>query len=169
MSDDEDSDTLVLDDDDSTPRSKRRKRVENKRRSRSRSITPPPEIPLHQLQNTAKQIRYDSFPAIIVHSRDKEPSQNLGLERRATSPLSDEEEDTSEPEVLVSDPELLNIVKNIRAQSQAPQLPSESQSEDFVTLNVEWKAHPLNEFGKDQKFAYRLTRVGHSFGMFLPF
>lgn len=62
LSDDSDSDdgSAALQGIENTPRnSKRRKQDDKKRqRSRSRSITPPPEVPMHQIQNARSLVRY---------------------------------------------------------------------------------------------------------------
>ncbi|KDR82499.1 hypothetical protein GALMADRAFT_237823 [Galerina marginata CBS 339.88] len=135
LSDDSDIEFTGL----STPNSKlngKRKR----QRSRSRSITPPPALPLHQIQNAKNVVR-----------------QTLKAAVRAPSPTFDPDEST---DTIIFQPELNAIAKGIKAQSHArSSLPPEATAEDHVILNVTWHPHPLKTGAQKQKWQYKIDRT----------
>ncbi|KAH9948864.1 hypothetical protein B0H21DRAFT_820607 [Amylocystis lapponica] len=152
LSSDDDDDLAILQrvenktpngrrDNGSTP--KRAKRA----RSRSRSITPPPALPLHALQNAKDTIR-----------------QFMGPSARAPSPMMVGDDST---DTIILDPELASIARRIQSQASFPKSQSsfgdaagsqEGGGPENVTIKVRWKPHPLNTAGKSEVWDFKIKR-----------
>jgi hypothetical protein len=121
-----------------------------RRKSRSRSITPPPALPDHILQNARNVVR-----------------DALARPHRPTSPAfryNDSDDDLdgeASTDTVMLDPELQRIQREVRASSESRVFPESPQTnkDDTVLLKVRWKPHPLNEHGKEKLSTYRSERV----------
>ncbi|KAJ8080331.1 hypothetical protein AAF712_015098 [Marasmius tenuissimus] len=128
-----------------TDSQRKRKREEQKQkaksRSRSRSITPPPAIP---------QSRIDTLRNVVREA----------IGGRGHSPKQWEDEEHSV--VLPKDPERLRVEQNAHrgsSQSRFSSPPAPAKEGATVTLTVKWKPHPLNQFGRENTWAYRVNRT----------
>ncbi|KAK0464330.1 uncharacterized protein EV420DRAFT_1037191 [Desarmillaria tabescens] len=111
-----------------TPGKLKRKR-ESRQRSWSRSITPPPAIPIQQLQNARNVIRQALAP----------------IPRPASPTLSDDDLDTSADNDITLDPELASIARRSKASFSASQIiPEDSGASDIIEISVRWQPHPEN-------------------------
>ncbi|EMD40094.1 hypothetical protein CERSUDRAFT_112303 [Gelatoporia subvermispora B] len=110
-------------------------------RSRSRSITPPPALPAHVIQNARNTVQ-----------------QILGITRRAPSPtyMGDESTDTIE-----LDPELAAIAAQVQSQAQRGD-PDAARLDhggpERVKVKVRWKCHPLNPNGRSNVWEFDMRR-----------
>ncbi|KAJ7600876.1 hypothetical protein C8J56DRAFT_1038500 [Mycena floridula] len=148
-SDEEEKDAFQ--DIENTPRkTKRRKEDSKNRRSRSRSITPPPVLPADQLQRTAKVVR-----ETLAANTHRSVSPDISFPG---------DEDASTDNVELDDPELARIIREAatsRKQSQmlsSQPTASTSGSDEQVILRVQWKPHPLNEYGEKSLQEYTMLR-----------
>jgi hypothetical protein len=139
-SDDSDSDVAELSDPSATPKNSRResKRKKQRQRSRSRSLTPPPLIPLAQVENVRRFVQ-----------------EALGPNNVPDIDLDDS--------TITLDPELERIVQQARQQtqheSQAVNTSAVDDPEDVVDVTVFWKPHPQAENGQEFKWEYKMNRV----------
>ncbi|KAJ7625341.1 hypothetical protein DFH06DRAFT_1229212 [Mycena polygramma] len=134
LSDDSDSDILVVGDG-STPQNKRKKR-----RSRSRSITPPPPVSKH-LKDMAKNIVRTTLAAQTAP--------------RTPSPPPDADEST---DTIILDSELQAIMAAARARGSHSEAP-DSESAETLEITIKWKPHPLNEAGRPTEVVFKLNRT----------
>ncbi|KAL0960973.1 hypothetical protein HGRIS_005970 [Hohenbuehelia grisea] len=120
-------------------------------RSRSRSITPPPALPIYQVQYARSLVR-----------------QTLKTAPRPDSPTNFDPDESTDTIILA--PELQNIVKIVKAQSNArlssPVAPSsealdkDSKADtDTIMLTVRWLPHPLNTADKPQVWTFKVNRT----------
>ncbi|KAK1216878.1 hypothetical protein PQX77_020454 [Marasmius sp. AFHP31] len=128
-----------------TDAQRKRKREEQKQkvksRSRSRSITPPPAIP---------QSRIDTLRNVVLET----------IGGRGHSPKQWEDEEHSV--VLPKEPQRLRVEQNAHrasSQSRFSSPPAPVKEGATVTLTVKWKPHPLNQFGRENAWAYRVNRT----------
>ncbi|KAF9077507.1 hypothetical protein BDP27DRAFT_1311157 [Rhodocollybia butyracea] len=117
----------------------KRKRTETKR-ARSKSITPPPAIPQYQLENARQIIR-----------------NQLGGQRKSSP---EAEDDYEEEDTFVLDPQLAKIAQNVKSQSEL------IGHTDAVDITVKWEPHPMNEYGKQQVWAFKMDRTDNFFELF---
>ncbi|KAG5646495.1 hypothetical protein DXG03_003260 [Asterophora parasitica] len=139
------SEPLDLDDDDddiefigssTTPRKgAARKRA----RTRSRSITPPPELPRHQLQHARALVQ-----------------QTLNVAPRAASPTH---QDDDSDDAVFSNPELARLAAT-RAPTHFASSPPPPEGTDTIQLRVKWQAHPLNTAmeAKEDPWVFKMNR-----------
>ncbi|KAF9468649.1 hypothetical protein BDZ94DRAFT_1245911 [Collybia nuda] len=117
----------------------RRKR----QRSRSKSITPPPALPYHHIQNARNVVR-----------------QTLDHAPRAASPDHIDFDDSGE--TVFTNPELAYIAETIASKpvnhSQPPTRASSVVEHDTITISVKWQPHPLNEAGKEDVWVFKMNR-----------
>ncbi|KAK0487617.1 hypothetical protein IW261DRAFT_630133 [Armillaria novae-zelandiae] len=135
-----------LDDDlaqqDNSPGKLKRKRT-NRQRSRSRSITPPPAIPIQQLQNARNVIRQALAPA----PRPASPTQ-----------YDDDDLDASTDNIIL-DPELASIARRSKASFSASQITSEgSGTSAVVEISVRWQPHPENQGALSKVAVFQMNR-----------
>ncbi|RDB19065.1 hypothetical protein Hypma_014343 [Hypsizygus marmoreus] len=126
-----------------TPRGKQlanRKR----QRTRSRSITPPPALPIQQVQHARALVQ-----------------QALNTAPRPASPTQRDDDYDSDTPIFLN-PELARIAEAeaARASSQAPAAssPPPTDNNDTVQLSVKWQPHPLNEAGKEEVWVFKMNR-----------
>ncbi|KAJ7767530.1 hypothetical protein DFH07DRAFT_808813 [Mycena maculata] len=137
-----DSDSDVLEITEASGGTPINKRKGKKRRSRSRSITPPPALPQHQLQAARD----------LVRKALKDPP-------RAPSPTHFDEADES-TDTIIFDPELQKIARSVAAQEhRAYSEPAESDPNDTLEITIKWQPHPLNESGKTYQTVFKLNRT----------
>ncbi|THV03056.1 hypothetical protein K435DRAFT_310547 [Dendrothele bispora CBS 962.96] len=142
-SSDEDSDgSLDIKDVDKTPHANlKRKRGDSKKpRSRSRSITPPPQVPLHQLQNARNIVR-----------------KALGVSHTTSTPELDDDFRLDETQNRL-DPELAAYARKHASKQHAYPRGSSSGPEDKVTVRVRWQPHPKELTGKQTITEFRLDK-----------
>ncbi len=155
ISDDEDDD-FALQGIENTPNKSKLKR--KRQRSRSRSITPPPAIPLHQLQNARNVIRY-VFSGSVLLAVHRVTRQALAAPPRAASPSQWDDINDISTDTIILDPELDRLAKQSAASFRSSPLPREGTSNDTVEITVVWKPHPLNEQGKSDKSVFKMNKV----------
>ncbi|KAG7445799.1 uncharacterized protein BT62DRAFT_932963 [Guyanagaster necrorhizus] len=135
-----DGDDSALQSIETTPGKLKRKR-ENRQRSRSRSITPPPAIPIQQLQNARNVIRQALAP----------------VPRPASPGLFDDDLDASADPIL--DPELASIARRSKASFSASQITSEgSGASAILEISVRWQPHPENQGGSSNVQVFKMNR-----------
>jgi len=155
---DEDSDdSIKLVDINKTPNAHgnlKRKRGNEKKRSRSKSITPPPEVPKHQLQNVKGIVRWvlglEFFTCTNAHDR-----KTLGVTRATSSPDLDDDFKLDDTQNRL-DPELAEYA---RKHAQSHPRATSSGPEDKVTVRVRWQPHPQDPSGKKTITEFRLEKV----------
>ncbi|KAJ2933383.1 hypothetical protein H1R20_g3694, partial [Candolleomyces eurysporus] len=148
-SDDSDSDVAELSDPSVTPnnsrRQSKRKKQRQRSRSRSRSLTPPPMIPLQQVENVRKFVR-----------------EALGTTDIPTIDLDDS--------TITLDPELERIVEQARQKTPHESRTADNSAvvdpEDTVVITVHWKPHPQDPKGKEVDWKYRINRTDSFYGLF---
>ncbi|KAG2155909.1 uncharacterized protein EDB93DRAFT_1128794 [Suillus bovinus] len=126
--------TSKVSDDDTSPRKRKRDR------SRSKSITPPPQLPVHQLNNARALVRQ----ALAV------------APPRAPSPIEipDDLTDTSD-----LNPELAKIVEEVRKRAVATKnTPEQGGGPELVIIKVRWRPHPLNTAGVKDVWNFKMKR-----------
>ncbi|KAG1748725.1 hypothetical protein EDB19DRAFT_1905065 [Suillus lakei] len=119
---------------DMSPRKRKRDR------SRSRSITPPPQLPIHQLNNARALVRQ----ALAV------------APPRAPSPIQipDDPTDTSD-----LNPELAKIAEEVRRRAVASKnAPEQGGGPESVIVKVRWQPHPLNTAGAKDVWNFKMKR-----------
>ncbi|KAG1906540.1 uncharacterized protein F5891DRAFT_1002779 [Suillus fuscotomentosus] len=119
---------------DSPPRKRKRDR------SRSKSITPPPQLPIHQLNNARALVRQ----ALAV------------APRRAPSPIEipDDPTDTSD-----LNPELAKIAEEVRRRAVTTKnTPEQGGGPELVIIKVRWQPHPLNTAGAKDVWNFKMKR-----------
>ncbi|KAK0188129.1 hypothetical protein F5146DRAFT_1062126 [Armillaria mellea] len=127
---------------DHSPGKLKRKRT-NRQRSRSRSITPPPAIPIQQLQNARNVIRQALAPA----PRPASPTQ-----------YDDDDIDVSTDNIIL-DPELASIARRSKARFPASQNTSEgSGASAVVEISVRWQPHPENQTALSKVEVFQMNR-----------
>ncbi|KAK0504168.1 hypothetical protein EDD18DRAFT_1132299 [Armillaria luteobubalina] len=127
---------------DNSPGKLKRKRT-NRQRSRSRSITPPPAIPIQQLQNARNVIRQ----ALATTPRPASPTQ-----------YDDDNLDASTDNIIL-DPELASIARRSKASFSAPQITSEgSGTSAVVRISVRWQLHPDNQGSLSKVEVFQMNR-----------
>ncbi|OAX42140.1 hypothetical protein K503DRAFT_683951, partial [Rhizopogon vinicolor AM-OR11-026] len=118
---------------DASPRKRKRDR------SRSRSITPPPQLPLHQLNNARSLVR-----------------QALAFAPRTPSPVQSTDDST---DITDLNPELAKIAERVRGRgSAAKHGPEQGGGPEVVTIKVRWLPHPLNEAGTKHIWRFNMKR-----------
>ncbi|OCH90930.1 hypothetical protein OBBRIDRAFT_792846 [Obba rivulosa] len=114
----------------------------NKRaRSRSRSITPPPALPAHIIQNARNTVQ-----------------QILGITPRAPSPVYVGDESLDSIEL---DPELAAIaaqVQSLPRHAHSSVTPLDNGGPEHVAVRVRWKYHPLNPNGRSTIWDFKMRR-----------
>ncbi|KAJ3513491.1 hypothetical protein NLJ89_g2912 [Agrocybe chaxingu] len=125
----------------STPNGKRFGK--RKRRSRSRSITPPPALPQHQIQSAKDLVR-----------------RTLQAAARPPSPTVIDLDPDESTDTFILQPELNALAQEIaeqarRASSQAPEV----TSGDEVVITVKWQPHPLDTNGRKEEWKYQMERT----------
>ncbi|KAI0926871.1 hypothetical protein AcV5_007550 [Taiwanofungus camphoratus] len=117
-------------------------------RSRSRSITPPPALPIHAIQHARNAIR-----------------QFMGVAPRPASPtfIGDDSNDT-----IVLDPELESIARRVRTEASQrhmihstdgdSRLTPEGGGPETVAIKLLWQPHPLNPTGQSGAWAFKIKR-----------
>jgi len=116
------------------------KAVRNKRpRSRSKSLTPPPEVPMHQILNVRHVIR-----------------EQLGDLPRADSPSNDYVDESMDSIVL--DEDLASIAQEARARVKLGGDLEKRGGPENVTINVQWQPHPLNSEGSTEDWTFVTKR-----------
>ncbi|KAF8799030.1 hypothetical protein BYT27DRAFT_7202790 [Phlegmacium glaucopus] len=142
VSDGSDSD-LELIDISMTPNRTQNGKRKRQQRSRSRSITPPPALPLHQIQNAKNIVR-----------------QALAPVRRAASPTNVDFDESAD--AITLQPELKAIAREIAANSKHTHHMSDkavpAPGTDYVTMTVKWQSHPMDRHGKAEEWQYRIDR-----------
>ncbi|KAJ4482294.1 hypothetical protein J3R30DRAFT_2152541 [Lentinula aciculospora] len=128
----------------------KRKRTDGPKRGRSKSITPPPAIPQHQLDHARELVR-----------------KALGGSRQSSPEVDDSLE---EEDIFIYDPQLAKIAKNVKSQSNFTGHTSSSVEpgggNDSVNISVKWEPHPLNEHGKRQTWGFKLDRIDNFSDLF---
>ncbi|KAF8887183.1 hypothetical protein BD779DRAFT_1662606 [Infundibulicybe gibba] len=140
VSDDSDADSITIIEA-PTQSSKKAGKRKRPQRSRSRSITPPPALPFHQIQNARNVVR-----------------TTLGSICRPISPTQFEGDDSTD--TIILDEELAQIVRSVQSQSRSqPHIPSdEIKDNDTLNVSVKWKPHPLNKAGKEHIWVFKINR-----------
>ncbi|CCL98858.1 uncharacterized protein FIBRA_00864 [Fibroporia radiculosa] len=113
-------------------------------RSRSRSITPPPAVPLEAMRNARDAVR-----------------QFLGAVSRSESPPVDFADDSTD--TIVLDPELASIAQQMKSQSSQLRFGGTSSPPDTggpptVTLKVRWVPHPQDKSSQTWTLPFQLNR-----------
>ncbi|KAI0322030.1 hypothetical protein OF83DRAFT_1096336 [Amylostereum chailletii] len=114
-------------------------------RSRSRSLTPPPELSMQQIQHTRNAVRQ----ALETAPRPASP----------TNYQADESTDT-----IILDPELASIQRAIMLEASRTGGLSRSLTPDRgggpenVVIKVNWRPHPLNTAAKPRIMGFKLKR-----------
>ncbi|KAF9013202.1 hypothetical protein BDQ17DRAFT_1342970 [Cyathus striatus] len=138
LSDDSDSDGVEILGS-STPGGSKAQR-KGKGKARSRSITPPPALPLHQIQNAREVVRR----ALDIVPREPSP------------PVIEIDADESTDTIILA-PELAQIANAINAQPKL-HVPAAHTSADTVVLSVKWQPHPLNTGGEENVWDFKMNR-----------
>ncbi|KAG2151321.1 hypothetical protein DEU56DRAFT_777312 [Suillus clintonianus] len=119
---------------DASPRKRKRDR------SRSRSITPPPQLPIHQLNNARALVRQ---ALAVAPPRAPSPIQ-----------LPDDPTDTSD-----LNPELAKIAEEVRRRAAATKnAPEQGGGPELVIIKVRWQPHPLNTAGAKDIWNFKMKR-----------
>lgn len=119
---------------DTSPRKRKRDR------SRSRSITPPPQLPIHQLNNARALVRQ---ALAVAPPRPLSPIQ-----------IPDDPMDTSD-----LNPELAKIVEEVRKRAVATKnTPEQGGGPELVIIKVRWQPHPLNTAGARDVWNFKMKR-----------
>lgn len=142
---DSDSDVVEIADDLATPNARSRRQAQQRQRSRSRSLTPPPMLPQQQVDKVRNFVRCVSPMYSIASSSDLYTSQALGESSTSTVPPP--------AEYGVRDQTPQTGRTSVRA------TPAPDEDEDMIQIDVTWKPHPLDKFGKELEFQYRIGRV----------
>lgn len=89
--------------------------------------------------------------------------QALGANKRAVSPVSDDDDGIDESNDSINlDPELQQIRDRVRAEAlrkSANPSNDSNASQETVILNVKWQPHPLTAKGKEQIWPFKLGHV----------
>ncbi|KAJ8520871.1 hypothetical protein ONZ45_g2400 [Pleurotus djamor] len=150
LSSDEDIEIVSVSPSKKSPR-KRSRISHSPSRSRSRSITPPPALPMHQIQ-TARNV-----------------VQKALARPRSPSPIVFEEEVSTD--TIALDPELARIAEAARSKAKLYQTNGRVSSifiddeaplhtSGTITICVRWRPHPLNTAAQPQIWAFKLHRDG---------
>ncbi|KAG6891528.1 hypothetical protein C0992_005063 [Termitomyces sp. T32_za158] len=109
------------------------------KRSRSRSITPPPELPRHKIQHMRALVE-----------------QTLN----AASPSSRTRDDDIEvnDDALFTNPELAKLAKSVRSHVSSQVASPAPEERDTVQVAVRWKPHPLNPEGREALWLFKIYR-----------
>lgn len=127
-------------------------------RSRSRSITPPPALPSHQIQTAKNVVRYELvYYTLFEYNIEIVCSQQLRSTPRPASPTYDPDEST---DTIIFQPELTAIAQGLKEQSErlGSQAPEDS-GQDNVTVNVKWQRHPLSKAEPKPASEWQMARV----------
>ncbi|KAG1772354.1 hypothetical protein EDD22DRAFT_860660 [Suillus occidentalis] len=139
-SDNEEDDFEITENTPNASRSDTSDRKRKRDRSRSRSITPPPQLPIHQLNNARALVRQ----ALAV------------TPPRAPSPIQipDDPTDTSD-----LNPELAKIAEEVRRRAAATKnTPEQGGGPELVIIKVRWQPHPLNTSGAKDVWNFKMKR-----------
>ncbi|KAG6817010.1 hypothetical protein H0H87_000906 [Tephrocybe sp. NHM501043] len=139
-SDSDDDGGVEIVDMSTTPRAS--KAAKRKRpRSRSRSITPPPELPPQQVQHMRALVE-----------------QTLNTGPQPTTTRDDYEYDNDD--ALFKNPELARLAKSVKSRPQAQMAYSSPAPEgaDTIQISVKWKLHPLDPNGKEDVWVFKMNR-----------
>ncbi|KAF4590037.1 hypothetical protein EYR40_009568 [Pleurotus pulmonarius] len=140
---DSDNDIEIVDH--SPRKGSKRIRKSARSRSRSKSITPPPDIPLHQLINARNVVRQALAPA-----------------PRPASPTAFDPDESTDTIILA--PELAMIAKTTKSQASFSQIspgnsfPPTPHATGSILISVRWTPHPLNASGKAENWAFKMNR-----------
>ncbi|KAG1745872.1 uncharacterized protein EDB91DRAFT_1119188 [Suillus paluster] len=140
LSSDNEEDDLEITE--NTPKASRNDTSLRKRkrdRSRSKSITPPPQLPIHQLNNARNLVR-----------------QALAVAPRAPSPIqfADDPTDTSD-----LNPELAKIAEEVRRRAvETKNIPEQGGGPELVIIKVRWRPHPRNPAGAKDVWNFKMKR-----------
>jgi len=115
------------------------KKTIRKERSRSRSPTPPPAVPIQEIQKARNLVR-----------------QALETVPRAASPDFLGADDSTDDIVLNS--ELAGLAKSVAMQSLQPDTRYAVSQKDTVQITVKWQPHPKDVNGVSKVSAYRMNR-----------
>ncbi|KAG1774880.1 hypothetical protein EV702DRAFT_1121630 [Suillus placidus] len=119
---------------DTSPRKRKRDR------SRSRSITPPPQLPIHQLNNARALVRQ---ALAVSPPRPLSPIQ-----------IPDDPMDTCD-----LNPELAKIAEEVRRRAVATKnTPEQGGGPELVIIKVRWQPHPLNTAGARNVWNFKMKR-----------
>ncbi|EKM79265.1 hypothetical protein AGABI1DRAFT_128422 [Agaricus bisporus var. burnettii JB137-S8] len=105
--------------------------------SKSRSITPPPEVPAAVLENARNLIRR----AVEL--------------KRASSPTVYEDDFDASTDTIVLDPELERIAEAVKAQSIRNLKTGEGEK---LSVKVKWQKHPLSPAEPELVLSYKIPR-----------
>lgn len=161
LSDSEDSDLEILGEGSAAPR-RSNQRISNKRakRSRSRSITPPPQLPLQQIENVKR---------VVWKAMGSKPAAGSSAE---------EDDGYLSAEPLELDPELERIARQVQreASSVTPGFGAPTHSrgnsvcpddDDEVQVRVKWKPHPnAPNASEDIVWEYKISRSDDFYELF---
>ncbi|KIL63276.1 hypothetical protein M378DRAFT_164788 [Amanita muscaria Koide BX008] len=118
------------------------RRSKGKERSRSRSVTPPPSVPIQDIQRARNLVR-----------------QALELPPRALSPEFLDADLSTDTIVLSS--ELANLAKSVQLQSlqlDPSHLTQPASERDAVKITVKWQPHPKDPDGTESVSAYMMNQ-----------
>ncbi|KAF5382500.1 hypothetical protein D9615_003048 [Tricholomella constricta] len=137
LEDDDDDDGIEFVGTSATPR-KTQDIARKRPRTRSRSITPPPELPRHQLQHARALVQ-----------------KTLNTNPRPVSP--NHRDDNHSDDEIFSHPELARLARSV---SRAPSHASSPAPEGAgtVQLAVKWQPHPLNKAGQEDVWVFKMNR-----------
>lgn len=139
-SDNEEDDFEITENTPNVPHNDTPPRKRKRDRSRSQSITPPPQLPIHQLNNARALVRQ----ALAV------------APPRALSPfqIPDDPADTSD-----LNPELAKIAEQVRRRAVATKnTPEQGGGPELVIIKVRWQPHPLNTAGAKDIWNFKMKR-----------
>ncbi|KAG5653107.1 hypothetical protein H0H81_002254 [Sphagnurus paluster] len=111
-----------------------------RQKTRSRSITPPPELPRHQLQHARALVQ-----------------QTLAHAPRPASPKILDDDDDSD-DAMFSNPELAKLVNSAARRAQSHASSPALEGVDTVQLSVKWQSHPLNPNGEKETWVFKMNR-----------
>ncbi|KAI9512389.1 hypothetical protein F5148DRAFT_1273703 [Russula earlei] len=121
-------------------------RGNNRPRSRSRSLTPPPELSMQQIQNVRNVVR-----------------TALGNLPRPDSPSNEHVDDSMDSIVL--DEDLASIAREVRAQVNDVGDLQRGGGPGIVTIKVHWQSHPQNLDGHHDAFHALFEQIATTAGV----
>ncbi|KAG6902529.1 hypothetical protein C0995_015347 [Termitomyces sp. Mi166 len=121
-----------------TPRASKQKRT--RPRSRSRSITPPPELPRYKIQHMRALVEQTLNTAPVPPTRNRDDDIEVN------------------DEALFTNPELVKLANSVKSRASSQATSPAPEGVDTVQVAVRWKPHPLNPEGREDLWVFKMNR-----------
>ncbi|KAH6912832.1 hypothetical protein BKA70DRAFT_776918 [Coprinopsis sp. MPI-PUGE-AT-0042] len=161
LSDSDDSDLEILEEGSAAPQRPKQRGSKRAKRSRSRSITPPPQLPLQQIENVRR---------VVWKAMGSKPTPG---------PSAEEDDGYLSSEPLELDPELERITRQVQREASsvtpgfgAPTQPRGASArpdgdDDDVQVRVRWKPHPnAPNQAEGIEWEYKISRSDDFYDLF---